>query len=99
EKHTGVAFNGPGEVRLTVVAVNAAKDNLGGTVEVVLQYPSPWAAASRRGWAGAGIWPEPPRAANQMPTVQAFNAAGKSIATLNSTGYTDSSDDGLTMRQ
>ena len=97
-KNTGVAFDGAGQVRLTVVAVTEGKG--GGTaVQLLLQYPSPWSVSARRGWNPGGIWPESPRAPNQLPAVQSFDAAGKQLYATSGGGYTGSSDDGVTMNQ
>ena len=53
----------------------------------------------RRGWNPGGLWPESPRAPNQLPAVQSFDAAGKLLHAAIGTGYTDSSDDGVMMNQ
>lgn len=99
-KNTHTAFDGPGQMRLTVTAVSEAKGNAGVTVQVTLQYPSPWAVSARRGLNPGGIWPEAPRGAGQTPTVKAFDAKGKEMLARTSNGaYSDSSDDGLTMFQ
>ena len=85
-------------MRLTVVAVTEAKG--GGTaVQLLLQYPSPWSVGARRGWNPGGLWPESPRSPNQLPAVQWFDAAGKLLHATSGGGYTDASDDGVTMNQ
>ena len=97
-KNTGVAFDGAGQVRLTVVAVSEAKG--GGTaVQLLLQYPSPWSVGARRGWNPGGIWPEAPRSPNQLPTVQSFDATGKPLPAAPGVNFTDASDDGQIMLQ
>ncbi len=99
-RNTNKAFDGPGQMRLTVTAIGEAKGNAGVTVQVTLQYPSPWSVSARRGFNPGGMWPEQPRAANQNPTVQAFDANGKQMLSQNiNGGYSDSSDDGMTMFQ
>ncbi|MBP3953902.1 HEAT repeat domain-containing protein [Gemmata sp. G18] len=98
-KNTGTAFDGAGQTRLTVMAVGEPKGNAGVTVQLRLEYPSPWAVNARRGFNPGGIWPESPRA-TQTPTVQAYDASGKQMLTQRSTGdYNDSSDDGTMMFQ
>jgi hypothetical protein len=94
-KTTGTAHDGLGNFRLTVQGVTETK--AGGTqVQLVLQYPPPW--ARRGGFNPGGIWPESPRP-GATPTVQAFDAAGKAMPASTSGGYSDSSDDGQTMYQ
>jgi hypothetical protein len=97
-KHTGTAYNGAGELRLTVVSVTEPKGG-GTSVQLLLEYPSPWSVSARRGFNPGGIWPEAPRPGNQMPTVQSFDAAGKPMQAFIGNGYTNSSDDGLMLRQ
>jgi hypothetical protein len=98
-KNTGVAHDGLGQVRLTVVGVTEARAG-GTTVQLLLQYPSPWSVSARRGLNPGGIWPEAPRSAGQMPSVQAYDAAGKAMpAGGGGSNYTDSSDDGQTTLQ
>ncbi|MBN9118063.1 MAG: hypothetical protein J0I06_02660, partial [Planctomycetes bacterium] len=97
-KNAGVAFEGAGQTRMTVAGVTEGKGG-GTSVQLILQYPSPWSVGARRGWNPGGIWPEAPRAMNQTPTVQAFDAAGKPMTTSAFGGHTDSSDDGQTMHQ
>ena len=97
-KHTGVAHDGAGQLRLTVLGVTEIKG--GGTaVQLQLQYPSPWSVSARRGFNPGGIWPEAPRPGNQMPVVHSFDANGKSMQASFGNNYTDSTDDGLTMIQ
>lgn len=96
-KRTNVAFNGPGQTRLTVTSV--AETPAGTTVQVTLQHPSPWAVGARRGWNPGGVWPEPPRGAGQTPVVKAFDAAGKELAGSSGGGYGTSGDDGQTLVQ
>ncbi len=97
-KNTGAAFDGAGQVRLAVVGVTDTKD--GGTaVQLHMQFPSPWSVNARRGWNPGGIWPEAPRLANPLPTVQSFDANGKLLPAAPITNFSDSSDDGLTMHQ
>ncbi len=99
-KHTNTAFDGPGQMRLTVVAIGEAKGTAGVTVQVMLQYPSPWSVSARRGLNPGGMWPEQPRTASQTPTVKAFDAKDKEMLGQNvNGGYSGSSDDGLTMFQ
>lgn len=96
-KNTATAHEGLGALRLTVQGVTETK--AGGTqVQLLLQYPSPWSVNARRGFNPGGLWPEQPRNGG-MPSVQAFDAAGKTMGASTSTGYTDSSDDGTTMNQ
>ncbi len=97
-KSVGTPFDGAGQTRVTVTGIGETKTG-GATVSVQLQYPSPWSIGARRGWNPGGIWPEAPSRMNQMPTVQAFDAAGKAMSGSNNTGFTDSSDDGQTMYQ
>jgi hypothetical protein len=94
-KSAGTTFDGLGQVRVTVVGVTEVK-NGGTSMQVVLQFPSPWSVGARRGWNPGGFWPEAPRP-NQMPSVHAFDAAGKQIFSGNNTSFTDASDDGQTM--
>jgi hypothetical protein len=96
-KNTGTAFRGPGDVRLTVTSVGEPKENSGPTMQVVLEYPSPWAVGARRGWNPGGIWPESPRAGNQMPTVRAYDADGKVVSAQSTSGFSNVNDDGQTM--
>ncbi len=79
EKHAGSTFEGPGQVRLTVVAVGEPKGAAGSTLQVTLHYPPPWNVGSRRGWNPGGIWPEAPRPGNQTPVLTVFDAAGKAM--------------------
>lgn len=97
-KRSGSTFDGAGQLRLTVTGVTEGKTG-GTSVQLVLQFPSPWSVSARRGFNPGGIWPEAPRPGNQMPTLQAFDAAGKAITGSTHNGYTDSSDDGLMMNQ
>jgi hypothetical protein len=98
-KHTGTVFDGPGEVRFTVVSVTEPKGTAGAVVQVQLQYPSPYAAANRRGF-NPGIWIDQGGLRPvQATTVQARDAADKVIPTRSSSGFTNSSDDGLTYFQ
>lgn len=97
-KSSGTTFDAPGEMRVTVVAVTEPKGKAGASVEVRLAYPSPWAANARRGFNPGGIWPEAPRA-EQTPTIKAFDAKGKEMPGVSRGGYSDSSDDGLTLIQ
>jgi hypothetical protein len=97
-KNTGVAFDGAGQLRLTVVGVTEVKGG-GTSVQLLLEYPSPWSVSARRGFNPGGIWPEAPRPGNQMPVVHSFDADGKSMQATFGNNYTDSSDDGLTMHQ
>ena len=96
-KSVGTLFDGAGQLRMTVLGVGETKTGAA-TVQVQLQYPSPWSVSARRGFNPGGIWPEAPRSTNQLPTVQAFDAAGKPMTASNN-GHSDSSDDGLTMYQ
>ncbi|MCI0703608.1 MAG: HEAT repeat domain-containing protein, partial [Planctomycetia bacterium] len=41
-KQTGHSFNGPGQVRLTVISVKEPKDTMGAVIQVQLEYPSPY---------------------------------------------------------
>lgn len=96
---TGRAFDGPGQTRLTVTSVSASKTG-GVVVQMVLQYPSPWAVSARRGLNPGGVWPEAPRGAAQSLIVQAFDASGKQIPSqAASGGFSDSIDDGQTLVQ
>lgn len=95
-KNVGTAFSGAGDLRLTVLGATETKTG-GTSVQLLLQYPSPWSANARRGFNPGGLWPEAPRSPNQSPAVQAFDAAGKALTPNVNTGYTDSGDDGLTM--
>ncbi|QJW94867.1 HEAT repeat domain-containing protein [Frigoriglobus tundricola] len=97
-KNTGVPFEGAGQLRMTVVGVTQAKGG-GTTVQLLLEYPSPWSVAARRGGNPGGIWPEVPRASNQTPTVQSFDATGKAVPATVASNYTDSSDDGQVLMQ
>ncbi len=98
-KHTNTPFDAPGQMRMTIVAVGDPKGNSGATVQVTLHYPSPWATNARRGFNPGGIWPEQPRA-GQTPTVKAYDAKGKEMLSQSGGGgYSDSSDDGLTLIQ
>jgi hypothetical protein len=97
-KNTGVAHDGAGQLRMTVVGITDIKG--GGTaVQVLLEYPSPWSVSARRGFNPGGIWPESPARGNQMPVVHSFDSNGKPITATFGENYTDSSDDGLTMIQ
>jgi hypothetical protein len=78
-KHVGSTFEGPGQVRLTVVAAGEPKGPTGATLQLTLEYPAPWALSARRGWNPGGIWPEAPRPGNQAPTLQVLDPAGKPI--------------------
>ena len=97
-KTAGTAPEGAGSVRMTVMGSTETKTGAT-SVQLLLQYPSPWSVGARRGWNPGGIWPEAPRPGNQMPSVQAFDAAGKQMSGTSSSGYTDSSDDGTMMHQ
>jgi hypothetical protein len=97
-KNTGIAFDGPGEMRLTVNTIGEPRGNFGITMQVTLQYPSLWSMNARRGFNPGGLWPEVPRPGTQMPTVQAYDATGKLMPYSNS-GFTDSNDDGSLMIQ
>ncbi|VTR96753.1 Uncharacterized protein OS=Isosphaera pallida (strain ATCC 43644 / DSM 9630 / IS1B) GN=Isop_3204 PE=4 SV=1 [Gemmata massiliana] len=97
-KNTGVAFEGAGQTRLTVVSVGEPKGNAGVVIQVRLEHPSPWTVNARRGFNPGGIWPESPRA-TQTPTVQAFDANGKQMSSQNNGAFNDSNDDGTMMIQ
>lgn len=97
EKRTGVAFDGPGQVRLTVNTV--AETKTGPQVQVKLEQPSPWAVGARRGRNPGGMWPEAPRSVGQTPVLKAFDAAGKEMSGSFNGTFSDSSDDGQTMIQ
>jgi hypothetical protein len=99
EQHVGSTFDGPGQVRLTVVAAAEGKGAVGPSLQVTLEHPVPWAVAARRGWNPGGIWPEAPRPGNQMPTLLAFDAAGKPMAPVRTDAGVGSDFDGQTMRQ
>jgi hypothetical protein len=102
EKYVGATLDGPGRVRLTVVAAEAGKGAAGPTLQVNLSSPSPWSVSARRGWNPGGIWPEAPRAGNQTPTLQVFDAGGKQIHAQRTTpgAVADLADfDGMTMTQ
>jgi hypothetical protein len=87
EKHTGRAIDAPGGVRFTVVSVVAPKDSAGATLQVTLEYGTPWAAGARRGWNPGGIWPESLRPEAQAPELQVFDAAGKAMQEESQTGH------------
>jgi hypothetical protein len=97
-KNTGTAFDGPGQVRLTIESVTDAKGG-GTSLQLLLQYPSPWSVSARRGFNPGGLWPEAPRQGNAMPVVRAFDAAGKPMVTTGGQSHSDSSDDGQTLMQ
>jgi hypothetical protein len=97
-KNTGAAHDGAGQLRLTVMGSTELKDG-GKSVQLLLEYPSPWSVSARRGFNPGGIWPEAPRPGNQMPVVHSFDADGKPMQAAFGANYTDSSDDGLTMHQ
>ncbi len=98
KKHLNAGFTGPGDLRLTVLEVkDAAGPGAVGTLRVQLEYPSLWALnARKRNWNPG--WPEPPRMPGSGNRVEAFDAAGKAFPLTNN-GFTDMSDDGLTMIQ
>jgi hypothetical protein len=94
KKHVNSAFNGPGELRFTVLDVKEAPGTGGlGTVRVQIESPSAWVVnARKRGWNPG--WPEAPRM-TVGNRVEAFDAAGKPFP-LAMNGYSDMSDDGMT---
>ena len=99
-KNTGVAFDGAGQLRLTVVSVTEAKGG-GTSVQLLMEYPSPWSVAARRGGNPAGgIWPECRGRRNAMPTDYGPSTQPtRSHRRPSPSNYTDSSDDGLMMQQ
>jgi hypothetical protein len=75
-KNTGTTYEGPGDMRLTVVSTTQVEG--GEVMQLILEYPSPWTVSSRRGANPGGIWPETPRQGQEW-NVQAFDASGKLI--------------------
>lgn len=74
-KNVGVAFDGPGDVRFTVLSLNATGE--GTRVQLLLECPAPWSAGARRGCNPGGLWPEYPLPNGSIPTPHALDAAGK----------------------
>lgn len=95
KKHIGTAFEGPGNVRFTVVSVAEAKERT--EMQLVVEYPSPWAVNARRGRNPGGLWPEAPQG-HPTPTVWAYDAAGKTMTASTASGFTDVLGDGQTMQ-
>lgn len=93
-KSVGVPFDGPGDVRLTVVSIT--EDKTGTKVQLLLEYPAPWAQSWRRGTNPGGIWPEAPQQGTN-PTLHAFNAEGKPMLPQSTSNSPNASDDGMTM--
>jgi hypothetical protein len=94
-KHIGTAFDGPVDIRFTVVSMTEGSN--GTAVQLLLEFPSPWVVGARRGWNPGGLWPEAPRPGNQMPTVQVYDAAGKLMPNYTASGATDLNSNGQTM--
>lgn len=93
-KYIGVPFDGPGDVRLTVVSIT--EDKAGAKVQLLLEYPTSWAQSWRRGTNPGGIWPEAPQQGTN-PTLLAFNAEGKPMLPQLTSNFPNASDDGTTM--
>lgn len=97
EKKTNVAFEGPNDVKFTVLELKPAPGPGGlGTVKVQLEHPSDFGLnARRRGFNNFG-WPEAPRPGGQGNRVEAYDAAGKPfpMSTSESTSF---SNDGLVL--
>jgi len=96
KKHIGTVFEGPGSLQFTIASLVETKQ--GTDIQLVLEYPSPWSVGARRGWNPGGVWPEAPRPGNQTPTVQVYDAAGKSMSASTASGFTDVLGDGQTMQ-
>jgi hypothetical protein len=94
EKNLGVAFDGPGDVRLTVVSLN--KTEAGAKAQLLLEYPSAWTVSARRGLNPGGLWPEYPNVGHQLPVVLALDAAGKPMTVTDAGTYPATSADGQT---
>lgn len=74
-KNVGVAFDGLGDVRFTVLSLNTTGE--GTRVQLLLECPPPWSVGARRGFNPGGIWPEYPLPNGSIPTPHALDAAGK----------------------
>ncbi|VTU02225.1 Uncharacterized protein OS=Isosphaera pallida (strain ATCC 43644 / DSM 9630 / IS1B) GN=Isop_3204 PE=4 SV=1 [Gemmataceae bacterium] len=97
EKRLNTAFEGPGDVRFTVLEVKAAPGPGGlGTVKVQLEHPSDFGLnARRRGFNNFG-WPEAPRPGGQGNRVEAFDAAGNPFP-MSTSASMSFSNDGLVL--
>lgn len=93
KKNSGKVFEGPDDLRVTVVEVREAPRGGQGLVRVQFEYPSPWLANLRKRGFNPG-WPELPHPPALTRSLQAVDAAGKPFAVTTS-GHTDFSDDGL----
>ncbi len=103
-KNTNVAFNGPGDVKFTVLELKEAAGQGGmGLLRAQLEYPSSWSTNARRRGFNPGFnfgFPEPPQHPSLAKTVQAFDASGKPFPLTGNNSYTDiGGDDGQTSIQ
>ncbi len=99
-QRTNVAFDGPGEMKFTVLEFKEPPGPGGlGTIKVQLEYPSDFGLmARRRGGFGNMGWPEAPRMGGSGNRVEAFDAAGKPFP-MSSNAFSGMSDDGMITMQ
>jgi len=95
EKHLNSPFDGPNELKFTVLEFKEPPGPGGlGTIKVQLEYPSDFGLnMRRRGFNNLG-WPEAPRMVGSGNRVEAFDAAGKPFP-MASNAFTGMSDDGM----
>ena len=98
KKNSGKIYEGPNELKVTVLDVREAPAAGGqGLVRIQFEYPSPWVVNARRRGCNVGFnpgWPEAPQNPALGRSVQAFDATGKPFPVTTS-GNTDLSDDGM----
>ncbi len=94
KKNAGVWYNGPGELRFSVLELKEPRGPGGlGSIRVQLESPSIWAVNARKRVWNPG-WPEAPMRPGSGNRVEARDAAGKPFP-VTSSGITDMSDDGM----
>jgi hypothetical protein len=96
-RNGGKAFEGPDDLKVTVLEARAAPRGGQGFVRVQFEYPSPWLVNARKRGLNFAVnpgWPEAPLPTSLSRSLQAFDASGKSFPVTTS-GHIDFSDDGM----
>jgi len=96
--NTGKAFEGPGDLKVTLLEAREAPRGGQGFVRIQFEYPSPWLVNARKRGVNPAFnpgWPQAPQSPAMSRALKAFDAAGKPFP-VTASGHTDFSDDGMT---
>jgi hypothetical protein len=94
---SGKAFEGLGDLKVTLLETREAPRGGQGFVRIQFEYPSPWLVNARKRGVNPAFnpgWPEAPQSPAMSRALKAFDAAGKPFPVTTS-GHTDFSDDGM----